>query len=123
MTGTDAAHGGSMPPVLTSRGKASLPVMKFTSLIGVSGAMQTKNMSSGFTKEDGNVWWDRRLPQPEPVMKDMRERKRRRLAKDADHMAQFAETGQVDNQVALDQDIASFPMLKGKGKAIEVRLR
>ena len=122
MAGTDAAQSGSMPPVLTSKGKASLPVMKFTSLLGVSGAMQTKNMSSGFTKEDGNVWWNRRLPQPEPVIKDMRDRKRRKLANDADHTAQLTETGQVDNQTALDQGMQSFPMLKGKGKAIEVRL-
>lgn len=54
--------------------------MRYSSLTGATGALQTKNMSSGFAREEKQTWWSRRTNNyTQEVLEEQRKNKRRRL--------------------------------------------
>lgn len=90
-------------------------------MVGVSGAIQTKNMSSSFMKEDGNSWWSRRLMNADAAIEDLHSRKRKRVDRSLDEYANGHTRSDEDmgGQAYDETDILpSFPLAKGKGKEV-----
>ena len=96
MTSTQSASDGALTPLAYSNGQgnseyhaqsqyssnpaaAAVPTMRYSTLTGVSGALQTKNMSSGFMKEAKNVYWNRRKNDTRQYMREQKAAKRRRF--------------------------------------------
>jgi hypothetical protein len=52
-------------------------MFKYSSLVGVAGALQMKNMSSAFMKEDRNSYWNRRSSNANAVIDTLREKRRK----------------------------------------------
>lgn len=91
-----------------------LQPFKYATLTGVSGALQTKNMSSGFMKEDRNSYWNRRKADTNEVVRDIKEAKRRRLALAAENG-----TSSLDGD-GLDSSGRSTSPFDAKGKGREM---
>lgn len=52
-------------------------MFKYSSMIGVAGALQMKNMSSGFMKEDRHSYWNRRPANVDAVMESLKAKRRK----------------------------------------------
>lgn len=99
-------------------GGSNAMTMRYTSLVGVSGAIQTKNMSSSFMKEDGNAWWDRRLADTRAVLDDLRARKRMRFseaaAEDVTELTDSKASYPPKHDLQQDSMTPAFPPAKSK---------
>lgn len=80
-------------------------MFKYSSMVGVAGALQMKNMSSAFMKEDRQSYWNRRPANVDTVMEEL-QAKRRRLyqkgAEDLDDESGGGQNGDVDMMEAGD---------------------
>jgi hypothetical protein len=97
---------------------ASAVPLKYSSLLGVGGALQSKNMSSTFIKDDKQSYWTRRNTNADHVMGEMRQKKRAR-------MLDPSEDPKNHNGMQLDTDYGSNGAsvdVKGKGREASVSL-
>lgn len=97
--------------------------LKYTTMTGVSGAIQTKNMSSVFMKDDSkNSYWSRRINNADLAMKEFDGRKRRRFEEDGsnEHLAIASSeraSGMSLANILSDGTLPpSVPDVKGKGR-------
>lgn len=73
-------------------------MFKYSSMIGVAGALQMKNMSSAFMKEDRHTYWNRRPANVDAVMEELQAKRRKLYQKGPEDLEQNAsgENGDVD---------------------------
>lgn len=112
----DGSTGEQVAAMASSTGgrQDGLSAFRYTNLTGVSGALQTKNMSSGFMKEDRNSYWNRRKNNTNEVIKDIRDAKKRKLAMSEEDLTSAAPGDGPLESPRLD--------VKGKGREIAVCL-
>ena len=121
----------NIAPAGPTRGPNGIPLLKYTSLVGVTGALQTKNIASGFMKDDRQTWWNRRIvPVTDQQEEAVRNRKKRRMLGDETEEPDDARQdldGDTDmkDDVEDDEDLASGSVgasatarSKGKGKEL-----
>lgn len=96
---------------------ASAVPLKYSSLLGVGGALQSKNMSSTFVKDDKQSYWTRRNTNADHVLGEMRQKKRARMTDPSEAATR--------NGMHLDTSHASNGLgaeVKGKGREAAVSL-
>ena len=130
MASTQSASDGASTPLAYSNGQgsseyyaqsqslsqpnpavAAVPTMRYSTLTGVSGALQTKNMSSGFMKEAKNVYWNRRKNDTRQYIREQKAAKRRRFVDGTGGGEAADEDGQED-----DRATSAAPARSNNGK-------
>lgn len=73
-------------------------MFKYSSMVGVAGALQMKNMSSAFMKEDRHSYWNRRPANVDAVMEELQAKRRKLYQKGAEDLDQNVtnENGDVE---------------------------
>lgn len=74
-------------------------MFKYSSMVGVAGALQMKNMSSGFMKEDRHSYWNRRPANVDAVMEELQAKRSKLYQKGPED---FAESTQQNEDVEME---------------------
>lgn len=74
-------------------------MFKYSSMVGVAGALQMKNMSSGFMKEDRHSYWNRRPANVDAVMDELQAKRRKLYQKGPEDLDQ---SGEANGDVEME---------------------